>query len=238
MDWTLAGQFWIIAAALAVTPGPDWAYVIAAGARRQHPAPTVLGLLSGYVLVIAFVAVGAGALITAVPLALTVLTVAGGAFLVYLGLTTLLRPAVPIDVTGQPVTGSIAIGGASEVGLAGAGLSGDGLSGDGLSGGGVVQQFLRGAGVSGINPKGILLLLALLPQFTGDSGAWPQPIQMLALGGLHLFNCAIVYTAVALVSGRLLGGRPRAGAIVTRITGIMMMAVGFLLLVEELLPLL
>lgn len=235
MDWTLAGQFWIIAAALAVTPGPDWAYVIAAGARRQHPAPTVLGLLSGYVLVIAFVAVGAGALITAVPLALTVLTVAGGAFLVYLGLTTLVRPAVPIDVTWQPVTGSVAIGGASEIGLAGAGLSGDGHSG---GGGGVVQQFLRGVGVSGINPKGILLLLALLPQFTGDSGAWPQPMQMLALGGLHLFNCAIVYTVVALVSGRVLGGRPRAGAIVTRITGIMMMAVGFLLLVEELLPLL
>lgn len=207
MDWTLAGQFWIIAAALAVTPGPDWAFVISAGARRQHPAPAVLGLLSGYVLVIGVVAVGAGAVVTAFPLALTALTVAGGAFLVYLGVTTLMRPAAPLDVTGEPLhTGGL-------------------------------QQYFRGAGVSGINPKGVMLLLALLPQFTGPGGEWPQPMQMLALGGLHLLNCAVVYTVVATVSGRVLGGRPRAGAIVSRVTGVMMIGVGLLLLAEQIAPL-
>ena len=208
MDWTLAGQFWIIAAALAVTPGADWAFVISAGVRRQHAAPAVLGLLSGYVVVIALVAVGAGAAVTAFPAALTALTVAGGAFLVFLGVSALRAPAAPLDLTGEP--------------LASGGL----------------QQYLRGAGVSGINPKGIMLLLALLPQFTGPAGAWPEPMQMLALGGLHLLNCAIVYSVVAALSGRVLGGRPRAGAIVSRITGVMMIAVGLLLLAEQIAPLL
>ena len=100
-------------------------------------------------------------------------------------------------------------------------------------GGTAFAQFARGAGVSGINPKGHLLLLALLPQFTSADG-WPPSAQMLVLGGLHLLDCVVVYSLVALMARRILSARPRASAIVTRTSGALMLVIGSMLLIERL----
>jgi threonine/homoserine/homoserine lactone efflux protein len=98
------------------------------------------------------------------------------------------------------------------------------------------RQFLRGAGVSATNPKG-RLLLALLPQFTAQRG-WPAAAQMLALGGIHLLNCAVVYFTVALLARRILRSRPRATVIVTKISGAAMTLIGAGLLIERIIGLL
>lgn len=95
-----------------------------------------------------------------------------------------------------------------------------------------MAQFLRGAGVSSFNPKGLLLLLALLPQFVAPSG-WPTGMQVLALGGIHVVNCAIVYTGVALLARRTLRGRPGAAALVAKISGVILLAFGTALLIEQ-----
>ena len=42
--------FIVVAAALACTPGVDWAYTIAAGLRQRSFVPAVAGLCGGYVL--------------------------------------------------------------------------------------------------------------------------------------------------------------------------------------------
>ncbi len=42
-----------------------------------------------------------------------------------------------------------------------------------------------------------------MPQFTSPDG-WSSTTQMLALGGLHLLNIAVVYTTVGLLARRLL----------------------------------
>lgn len=55
---------------------------------------------------------------------------------------------------------------------------------------------LKGACVSGLNPKVLLLFLALLPQFISAGAAWAMPVQILALGLVHLVSCAAVYLAV------------------------------------------
>lgn len=205
MDLSLVAQFWVVAVLLALTPGPDWAYVIAAGLRARSVAPSVLGLLTGYAVVIAVVAVGIGALVARCPLVLTVLTVLGAAYLLWLGLTTLFGRVRRVAADGASVVGSPA------------------------------AQFGRGALVSGINPKGLLLLLALLPQFTTPAG-YPSSVQMLVLGGLHLADCAAVYFAVGLLARHVLRSRGRAAGIVTRLAGIAMTAIGVLILVERVQP--
>ncbi len=87
-------------------------------------------------------------------------------------------------------------------------------------------------GVSGINPKGILLLLALLPQFTTVDG-WSSSVQMFVLGALHVANRAIAYFAVALAATRLLQSRPRVSVTVTRVAGVIMLLIGGGILVEQ-----
>lgn len=202
MDATLLLQFWIVAALLVVTPGADWAYAISAGLTARSVVPSIVGILAGYAIVIAAVAVGVGALVARYPVALAALTVAGGLYLLYLGVTTLIRRTEPGIAAGpSPATTALA-------------------------------QFVRGAGVSGINPKGLLLLLALLPQFISPEG-WPASGQMLALGAVHLLNCAVVYVTVALLARRLLRSRPRAGVVVTKFAGAAMVVIGMLLLGER-----
>jgi len=199
----LVGQFWVVAGMLALTPGADWAYAIGAGLRARSVVPSVLGMVCGYAVVVAVVAIGVGTLVTKYPAALTTLTIAGSGYLVYLGLTTFLRRAPGVtDGSGSVADSAMA-------------------------------QFARGAGVSGINPKGLLLLLALLPQFTSPTG-WPAQIQMGVLGGLHILDCAIVYSIVGVLSSRILRTRPRVSVFVTKLSGVLMTLIGLSILLEQL----
>lgn len=234
MDGSLVTQFWVVAVLLALTPGADWAYAIAAGLRARSIAPSILGMLSGYAVVITVVAVGVGSLVTRYPMLLTVLTIAGGAYLIWLGVSTLVRRVVPV----AEVVAAARLGAREPVG-AGRAVSPGGDAGRGRAGAssdGAMGQFLRGAGVSAINPKGLLLLLALLPQFTSPTG-WPSTAQMLALGAIHLVNCAVIYSTVAHLARRILRSRPRATIIVTKASGVAMLVIGAGILVERIVEL-
>lgn len=203
MEWSLVGQFWAIALALALTPGADWAYAIASGLRARSAAPSVLGMACGYVVVVVAVAVGIGALMAACPVALTALTLAGAGYLILLGCGALLSRAEQLRASDRALGDDVAV------------------------------QFARGAGVAIINPKGVLLLIALLPQFTSATG-WPSAAQMLVLGGLHVLDITVIYFGVALGARRLLSARPRASAAVTRVSGVLMILLGGGILVEQL----
>lgn len=202
MDLSVVVQFWIVAILLALAPGADWAFAITAGLRARSVVPPVLGILFGYAIVITVVAVGVGSLVARYPVALTAATVIGACYLLWLGVTTLSRPVGPVAASDGPLGGSS------------------------------FCQFARGTGVSATNPKGLLLLLALLPQFISPHG-WPPSAQMLALGGIHLVNCAVVYFTVALLARRVLRSRPRAIVIVTRLSGTAMTLIGAGLLIER-----
>lgn len=98
-----------------------------------------------------------------------------------------------------------------------------------------LHQFATGFGVSGLNPKVFLLFLALLPQFTRASGTIPVPAQLLILGLIHIANCALVYSLVAMAAQRVLRTRPAAARHVSRTSGIVMAVLGGWLLAEQLL---
>ncbi|MGB7961660.1 MAG: LysE family translocator [Propionicimonas sp.] len=93
MDPAVVVSFWVVSMLFVVTPGADWAYAIAAGLHHRNVIPAVAGLLTGHLLATGIVAAGVGAVVSQVPLALTVLTIIGAAYLIWVGLRTLSRPA-------------------------------------------------------------------------------------------------------------------------------------------------
>jgi len=92
---------------------------------------------------------------------------------------------------------------------------------------------IKGFAVSGVNPKALLLFLALLPQFTRQGAAWSIPAQIGALGLVQIVNCAVVYSLVAAGSKYVLRARPEAARRVSQFSGAAMILIALLLLVEQ-----
>ncbi|HET9171435.1 MAG TPA: LysE family translocator [Actinospica sp.] len=95
------------------------------------------------------------------------------------------------------------------------------------------RRAVRGVGISGLNPKALLLFVALLPQFATRGATWPFAAQIAVLGGLHTVNCAIVYITVGLAARTVLRARPTVARAVTRCSGIAMIVIAVLLLAER-----
>jgi threonine/homoserine/homoserine lactone efflux protein len=201
------GAFWAVSFLLVLVPGADWAYAIAAGLRDRTILPAVGGLLAGYVALTAVVAAGLAALVAGSPLVLTVLTAVGAVYLVRLGVATLTRPSAP-QAADATTTG----------------------------GGSWLRRAAKGAGISGLNPKALLLFVALLPQFATHGATWPFAAQIALLGLVHTANCAAVYTGVGTAARRVLRARPAVARAVARCSGVAMIVIGVLLLAERLLP--
>ena len=91
-------------------------------------------------------------------------------------------------------------------------------------------------GTSGINPKGLLFYVALVPQFVSPEASLPVPVQSGLLGLTFVLLVAVVYTCVALLARKLLHSRPAAARRVTLASGIIMVALGLALLAEQLGP--
>ncbi|MFI6464141.1 LysE family translocator [Streptomyces sp. NPDC050538] len=94
------------------------------------------------------------------------------------------------------------------------------------------RVMLRGAGISGLNPKALLLYFSLFPQFIDPARGWPVAAQTGLLSTVHLTACAAVYLAVGVLARTVLSTRPSAARIVTRVSGATMIAIGGFLLVE------
>lgn len=201
--------FLVVAGALACTPGVDWAYSITAGLKQRSFVPAVAGLCGGYVLHTVLLVAGLAALLTGIPGVLGWLTVAGAAYLLWLGLTTI-----------RSWRG--ASFGSAEV----------------RAPANQFRTFLQGMGTSGINPKGLLFYVALVPQFVSPEASLPVPVQSGLLGLTFVLLVAVVYTCVALLARKLLHSRPGAARKVTLASGVIMVALGVVLLSEQLLPLL
>lgn len=207
--------FLIVAVTLTCTPGPDWAYSIAAGLGKRSFLPAVAGLCSGYVLHTILLAAGIAALMAAVPSLLTWLTVAGALYLLWLGVMT---------AKSWRSAGFVTVGPNGELpeGATGAASAGTHLG-----------TYLQGVGTSSINPKGMLLFVALTPQFIKSDAAFSVPLQSAILGLTFVATTAVIYTVIAAGSRKLLRSRPGAARGVTLSSGIIMCALGALLLAEQ-----
>ena len=95
MTVSVLAAFWAVSFLFVITPGVDWAYVISAGIRGRWVVPAVAGLLSGHLLATLIVAAGAGALLAANPVAMSVMTVVGALYLLWMGINMLWKPSTP-----------------------------------------------------------------------------------------------------------------------------------------------
>lgn len=204
MPISSVAAFWTVSFLLVIVPGADWSYAISAGLRHRTVVPAISGLLVGYLALTIAVAAGIAALVATSPHLLSVLTLAGGAYLLWLGITLLTRPpAQPQANAAQTAPNAW------------------------------IRNALKGLGTSALNPKGLLVFLALLPQFTDPVGNWPLPIQIMLLGAVHIASCAVVYTAVGTGARAVLTTRPSAAQIVSRASGIAMVVIGIVLVLER-----
>lgn len=205
MDTTTLAAFLVVDLLLVFTPGADWAYAISAGLRDRSVVPAVTGLVAGHTAYALVAVAGLAVLVASSPAAVTALTVAGACYLLWLGWGVLRQPAVPA-------------------------AAGEGASGDASR----AQVMLKGAGISGLNPKALLLYFSLFPQFIDTADGWPVAAQTGLLSMLHLTACAVVYLGVGVLARTVLKARPSAARAVTRASGVMMIVIGGFLLAESL----
>lgn len=195
--------FWATAALLIAVPGADWAFVISAAVRDRAVVPAVSGLVLGYAGITAVVAVGVGALVAGSPAFLTGLTLVGGLYLMWLGVKTFVHPVAPPSASDDASTR------------------------------GSWDTLGKGVSVSGLNPKGLLIFLALLPQFTDADGSWPVAGQIGLLGVVFTLSCAAFYLTLGSCARFVLAARPSAARAVSRFSGMAMVAIGAFLIVER-----
>ena len=204
MDTTTLAAFLAVDLLLVFTPGADWAYAISAGLRGRSVVPAVTGLIAGHAAYALVAVAGLAVIVANSPTALTALTLAGAGYLLWLGWGVLREPAVPTAATDESADTSR------------------------------LQAVVKGAGISGLNPKALLLYFSLFPQFIHPSTGWPVAAQTGLLSTVHLTACSVVYLGVGLLSRTVLSTRPSAALAVTRVSGAMMIAIGGFLLVERL----
>jgi threonine/homoserine/homoserine lactone efflux protein len=173
------------------------------------------------------VAAGVGAVVGRSPALLGGLTVVGGCYLIWHGATTFARPAAASaqrdaapgpaapgpDAPGPTAAGPVAAGAPpADTGRA---------------------VMVRGLGVSALNPKGLLIFLALLPQFTNPRWSWPLTAQLGLLGLVFAASCGAFYLGLGSAARKILAARPAAARAVTRFSGAAMVVIGALLLVRH-----
>ena len=134
MDLSVIFAFWCVSILFVLTPGADWAYAILAGIKGQFVMTAVMGLVLGHFMAILCVAAGVGTLLSHYPILLSTMTIAGACYLFWMGISLLIRPAVISNETKQNQSLESA-----------------------------QSWLIKGVGISGLNPKVLLLFFALLP---------------------------------------------------------------------------
>jgi threonine/homoserine/homoserine lactone efflux protein len=165
--------FAVAAFVLIIIPGPSVLFVVSRGVAlgRRAALLSVLGNEAGLFVHVVAVAVGLGAVVERSAAVFTVLKLAGAAYLVYLGVKAIR--------SRRSLRGVLD---AATLPKRGRRLFGEG--------------FLVGVG----NPKVIIFLAAILPQFVDRNGAAPG-LQMLVLGMLFIVIALVCDSVWAMAAG-------------------------------------
>ena len=167
-------DLWLLYAAAAVglslTPGPNGLLSLTHGMRFgvRRTVATVLGGVTGFLLLIAVSLAGLGALLAASEQAFTIAKWIGAAYLVYLGIRTWRAPPPRVSAGGPA----------------------EAVTPRGL--------FLQGFLVATSNPKALIFFAAFLPQFMDPAAAWlPQFLIMGGTFGFVEFVYELVLAGMA-----------------------------------------
>ena len=148
MSWTMWLAFFAAALVIAVSPGPGAVLSMSTGLRYGYAAAlrAIAGLQIALLLQLCVVALGLGAVLATSEAAFAVVKFAGAAYLIWLGVHKWRSPPEPI-----------------------------GGDGEGLRVQSRRQLYAQGILVNLTNPKAIVFIAALVPQFiVPDRPQWPQ----------------------------------------------------------------
>jgi threonine/homoserine/homoserine lactone efflux protein len=158
---------------IVVTPGPSVVFTItrALTSGRRDALLTVAGNASGVYLQVVAVAFGVGALVEHSVVAFNVLRFAGAGYLLYLGIQSIRHRDATVPETTEDVPPPSAR-----------------------------RALVDGFVVGAANPKSVVFLAAILPEFT-DRDAGNVPVQLLLLGAVFSVVAWIATSAWAIVAG-------------------------------------
>jgi homoserine/homoserine lactone efflux protein len=163
--------FFVASWIISISPGPGAIYAMSCGLNYGFRRGYVgtLGLIAGIWTALAIVAVGLGAVLAASTHAFTALKWLGVAYLVYLGIKQWRAPPQPLLVAGE--VGALVT---------------------------TRSLIVKGWALNATNPKGIVFMMAVMPQFI-DSHAplLPQYLVIAATFGFTDLVVMAVYTGFA-----------------------------------------
>ena len=171
--------FFVASWLISLSPGAGAISCMAAGLRHGFRTAfwNIVGLIAGIMFVLAVVAAGLGAILAASSVAFAVVKWAGVAYLVWLGIEQWRAPAFAVDASAAEAELPVT----------------------------PRELVLKGFLVNATNPKGIVFMLAVLPQFIDP--ARPQLAQYAICGATLVFTDLVVmsgYTGFAAKVLRLL----------------------------------
>lgn len=160
---------------LNITPGADMLYIANRSATQGTKAGVIaaVGIGAGCLVHILFATLGLSVVLATSALAFMIVKLVGAAYLVYLGITTLLSLR-----TSTESAANVAVPLSS------------------------LQIFRQAILINILNPKVALFFMALLPQFVSPQATYPA-ITFLFLGCLFDFNGTIVNIIFAAFSSRI-----------------------------------
>ncbi len=208
-DTVNLGAFVAAGLLLNITPGADLLYIASRSASSGVKAGMVaaLGIGVGCCLHILFAAFGLSLLLATSASAFTVVKMAGAAYLVYLGATT----------------------------LRSAGLKGVESRAEVVARSGYLRVFAQAIVVNALNPKVALFFLAFLPQFVAPRAAHPA-ISFLFLGCLFNLNGTVVNLLFALVASGItekFKGHGKIGRLLKAAVGVLFIGLGLRLAISS-----
>lgn len=201
MAWHVWLAYLVAAVAIAVSPGPgavlSMSHGLSYGVRAT--TSTILGLQAGLLVILLVAGVGVGAVLLASGTAFMVVKALGAAYLLWLGLRQWRAPVLahgPADAPAQV---------------------------EALP---ARQRFLRGLLTNATNPKGIVFMVAVLPQFIDP--AHGLALQLLVLAATTLCVDTLVMHGYAFAAASLRGWlhSARAQRAQNRVAGAVLMAMG------------
>lgn len=206
-------SFAVVAGLLTLVPGIDTALVLRSSISRSRSFAfaTALGINTGAMVWGVAAAVGVSALLAASEIAYRVLTLAGAAYMVWLGVSLLWKTWRKGAATAEPAAGGMLPPTAGKQ---------------------LVRGWLTGAGTNLLNPKVGVFYIATIPQFI-PSGTSPLLMGML-LAGVHCLFAMLWFTLLIFATGfasRWLKST-RSIRVIDRITGTVLVGFGLKIALE------
>ncbi len=207
--WT---AYLFAAIVIAVSPGSGAVLAMSVGLNRgvRRSSVTIAGMQTGLVVILLIAGAGVGSLLLASEVAFTVVKTLGAVYLIWIGLaqwrsaTDSPPNAAGVSASAEPTLAAVTVNPKADN----------------------QRQFIKGFLTNVTNPKGIVFMVAVLPQFlTPDRPLW---LQLLVLTVTTVAVDTTVMHGYAFAASRLqkLFSNARAMRAQNRIFGGLLMAVG------------